>query len=519
MTRPSLRAEQDELRTRMRAAGMSHDEIAVEFARRYKLRPRAAHRIAHGWTQAQAANHINAHAARTGLDPHGTAPMTTPRLSELENWPLPNNRRRPTPQLLALLAEVYGTSIHNLIDLDDRENLNPADTLLINATRGDAPSTPLAGFPAALSPPTVPYSRPPADPGADAGFGGVPKRLRLDASAGSIEGVDVLGRRGFTLLAGSALVAGLAGPRRARRVDPALVSYFDDQLQGHYRADMLLGSGALIGTVVSQFEVIEQLVDTADGPTRQRMAKVGSSFAAFAAWLWLDAGDPVAAMRCHDAALELAHRCGERDAVACALVDRAMAFTDLGNAMAVIDLCQAALVDARHLTPEVQIFALQQQAHGASLRGDRRQVDLLLDQAGRLVDQVDVEEWGTACRRTDSYVEVQRATCYGRLGLADDADRLWQQIIPAAPPSARRDVGVWSARHAVAAAQQGEPERAVGLARYATALAVETGSARARRELAAVAAAMTPWHTHSVGQDLAEALAPVTTDETGREHG
>ncbi|ESZ99630.1 hypothetical protein ThrDRAFT_03898, partial [Frankia casuarinae] len=32
MSRSSRRAEQDELRARMRAAGMSHDEIAVEFA-------------------------------------------------------------------------------------------------------------------------------------------------------------------------------------------------------------------------------------------------------------------------------------------------------------------------------------------------------------------------------------------------------------------------------------------------------------------------------------------------------
>uniref|UniRef100_UPI002AD30FD9 hypothetical protein n=1 Tax=Frankia sp. Cr1 TaxID=3073931 RepID=UPI002AD30FD9 len=114
------------------AVGMSHDEIAIEFARRYNYRPRAAHRVAHGWTQMQAAGRINAHAARTGLDPHGSAPMTAPRLSELENWPLPNNRRRPTPQLLNVLAEVYGTSIHNLIDLDDRANLPPADVLLIS---------------------------------------------------------------------------------------------------------------------------------------------------------------------------------------------------------------------------------------------------------------------------------------------------------------------------------------------------------------------------------------------------
>jgi tetratricopeptide (TPR) repeat protein len=519
MSRSSRRAEQDELRTRMRAAGMSHDEIAVEFARRYGYRPRAAHRHAHGWSQVQAAGHINAHAAQVGLDPHGTAPMDGPRLSELENWPLPNNRRRPTPQLLALLAAVYGTSIHNLIDLDDREHMPPADMLVITTTRQDTRPTPPTRSPVGLALPADPCSSPTAPRVESRCAHGAPRRLRLDGPAGSMEWVDALGRRGFTLLAGSAVVAGLGGTGRARHVDPALIAYFDGQLQGHYHADMLLGAGALIGTVASQYEVITQLLEAADGSTRRGLAKVGSSFAAFAAWLWLDAGDAVAAMRCHDAALELAHRCGERDAVACALVDRAMAFTDLGNAAAVIDLCQAALGDARHLAPEVQVFALQQHAHGASLRGDRSQVDLLLDQAGRLVDHVEVEVYGTACRRTDGYVEVQRATCYGRLGLADDADRLWQQIIPAAPASARRDIGVWSARHAVAAARQGEPERAVDLTRQASALAVETGSARARRELAAVAAAMTPWRAHPLGQELADVLTPFTTDETGREHG
>lgn len=52
--------------------------------------------------------------------------MTAPRLCELENWPQPE-RRRPTPRTLALLADVYGTDIHSMLDLDDREHLTPAD--------------------------------------------------------------------------------------------------------------------------------------------------------------------------------------------------------------------------------------------------------------------------------------------------------------------------------------------------------------------------------------------------------
>ncbi|WP_369809390.1 hypothetical protein [Frankia sp. QA3] len=134
MGKPGLRAEQNELRARMRTAGMTHEEIAVEFGRRFRLRPRVAHRIAHGWTQTQAAIRINAHAARVGLDPNGTATMTAPRLSEVENWPVPP-RRRPTPQLLALLADVYGCDLQSLLDLADREQMAPADMLLLDRMR------------------------------------------------------------------------------------------------------------------------------------------------------------------------------------------------------------------------------------------------------------------------------------------------------------------------------------------------------------------------------------------------
>ncbi|WP_322747955.1 MULTISPECIES: hypothetical protein [unclassified Frankia] len=151
MAMPGQRVEQDELRARMRTVGMTHEEIAVEFAPLPAAPPRRPHRVAHGWTQQQAAHQhpghrfasgpgprVNAYAARAGLDPDGRAAMIAPKLCELEHWPHPN-RLRPTPQLLALLAEVYGTDIHNLLDLDDREHLTPADQLLVSQTRKGLP--------------------------------------------------------------------------------------------------------------------------------------------------------------------------------------------------------------------------------------------------------------------------------------------------------------------------------------------------------------------------------------------
>lgn len=294
-------------------------------------------------------------------------------------------------------------------------------------------------------------------------------------------------------------------------VAPELVDYFQSQLSGHYQADMMLGPRALIGTVSAQSDLIGQVLDAADGTTRQRLTEVGTAYRAFVGWLYLDAGDVDLASRWHGSALELAHRSGNREAIACTLVDLAMAHTDRQAGRAAAELCRSALRDAHHLGPEVRVFALQQQAHGTSMLPgrDRGEVDRLLDEAGVLVGKVDHEEWGTACRRTPNYVEVQRATCYGRLGLAEEAGRLWDQLIPSQPGNSLRDVGVWTARHATVRAHAHDPDHAVELARRAVSMAVTTGSARARRELGKLEQAMRPWQDAAVSRDLVEILAPV----------
>jgi len=82
----SLRAEQRALREEMRGLGMRRRQVAGEFARRYRLRPRAAWRHAHGWSLTEAARQINAYAAQTGLDGAGTTvAMTAAHLCEHEN--------------------------------------------------------------------------------------------------------------------------------------------------------------------------------------------------------------------------------------------------------------------------------------------------------------------------------------------------------------------------------------------------------------------------------------------------
>jgi transcriptional regulator with XRE-family HTH domain len=124
-----FKAELDGLRERMRALGLSHDEIAAEVSRRYQVRLRQAYRLAWGWTLDQAAARFNERAASEGTDPHGRASMTGPHLCEVEKWP--DSSRKPSAYVLCLLACVYGTDVLCLLDLADHESLPQQDRLVL----------------------------------------------------------------------------------------------------------------------------------------------------------------------------------------------------------------------------------------------------------------------------------------------------------------------------------------------------------------------------------------------------
>ncbi|MEE1769313.1 Twin-arginine translocation pathway signal [Streptomyces sp. JV185] len=315
-------------------------------------------------------------------------------------------------------------------------------------------------------------------------------------------------RRAFMGVTAAALVAGPVAPQH---VDPALIDYFQQQLEGHYRADMFLGPHDLIGTVSAQYQLIDKLVRSAKGRTRRGLLRVGAAYAALVGWLYQDAGDMDGAAFWRGVTQEIAMRSRDPHLIGYSLVNQAQVRTDLGDGHAVIDLCEAALDDAGSLAPKVRVMSLQQQAHGASLVSDRSSVDHLIDQADALLPRVDDDlPWGNACRRTPGYLEVQRATCYGRLGLGAEAGHLWSQVLAIVPETARRDRGVYMARQATAAAVAREPDQAVEIARTAATIAVETRSARMVRELVSLERAMRPWQDAPIGRDLGEVLAPVT---------
>jgi transcriptional regulator with XRE-family HTH domain len=136
--RKGFKAELDDLRERMRGLGLGFAEIADEVARRYRVRPREAYRLAYGWTREHAAARFNALAAHEGTDPQARATLTGPRLCEYEKWP--SSERKPLVYVLLMLAQMYETDVLCLLDLADHEHLAPQHRLvLLRRPRAETP--------------------------------------------------------------------------------------------------------------------------------------------------------------------------------------------------------------------------------------------------------------------------------------------------------------------------------------------------------------------------------------------
>src|SRR5205807_10616074 len=115
----SLRQEQTDLSTRLREEGRTWVEIAHVFTRTYGLNPRNAMRLAHGWSQPQAADHWN---HRWPDDP-----KTFKNFSYWEMWPSATGYT-PSLEVLTKLAELYECSVVDLlIDCPNYRSLDHAN--------------------------------------------------------------------------------------------------------------------------------------------------------------------------------------------------------------------------------------------------------------------------------------------------------------------------------------------------------------------------------------------------------
>ncbi|MFG3053485.1 XRE family transcriptional regulator [Kitasatospora sp. NPDC048239] len=147
--KPGSKTDRDALRSELLAIGAPLGVIAAEMRTRFAFRPREAWRHAHGWTLQEAADRFNAATGACGPSADGSL------LGKWEKWP-DQAGRRVTLTVLTVLAELYGATLEDLLDLEDRRSLPESDRRLLRHQPDPAAPTLAPAPPPAI--PSLPVS-------------------------------------------------------------------------------------------------------------------------------------------------------------------------------------------------------------------------------------------------------------------------------------------------------------------------------------------------------------------------
>jgi hypothetical protein len=396
--RTSLRAEQRVLREGLRGQGLSDREVAAEFAQRYGLRPRAAWRNAFGWSLTEAAERINAYAAKAGLGNGSTVAMTAAHLCEHESWPGQGSApsgRRPTPYLLSLLAAAYGCEVPELLDAADYARMPSGDRLVFDNICTGGSLVEQAQLRA-------------ADAGGQADSAGLAWGSTPGEVAGIVAGLLGADLRRRDMIASVWAAAALSEPvgrwlldlvdrdassggsRQVGRSDVAAVwamcSSFAD-------ADHRLGGGHARQALIScADEVVAPLLAGryTDRVGRELFAATARLFDV-AGFMCFDSGLQGLGQRCFVAALRLAKVSGDLALGAHILADMSMQALDQRRAEAAVTLAEAGVATARRSRSGSVLARCQAvRARALALAGDAAESDHALSRAEDALDRADL---------------------------------------------------------------------------------------------------------------------------------
>lgn len=295
------------------------------------------------------------------------------------------------------------------------------------------------------------------------------------------------------------------GPGAAQDPDSEIVSWLGRLFPEYSSADYMLGPRHLLPVIAEHLRIIDGLVSSTDAPN-ERLLLVGARYAEFACWLHQDAGSLRRAAHWADRALRWARLAGQDGLASYVLMRKSSLATSRRDPRAAVALAREAARPSSALTGRAQALAAQQEAHGLALAGSEIGAQRCLDDAHAAL-QVNGNGTGPGRYCGPAYIELQRATCWLRLGQPARAIAVFERELAGLPEVHRRDRGVYLAQLAAAYAADRRPEEAARAAWEALTITRLTGSARGAAGIGQAWRALTPWHRHRPIDELGQAIA------------
>ena len=288
----------------------------------------------------------------------------------------------------------------------------------------------------------------------------------------------------------------------SKTVSSGLLQTLEASLAQLASLDAAVGPRTVLALAREQARFMTGFVRGATGSERTDVLRVATRLSEFTGWLHQDAGELEEAMAWTDRAIQLANEAGTPELAAYVAMRRSNIDSDRRDTRAALDHASAAVGTASIVDPQLSGVLLRQRAMAHALVGDEVACRRDLDDALQVVltHGAAPESASLVPYVTSSYIEMEAANCYLRLGKHSDALDILNRSIAAWPAGTQeRDRGLALARLATAYAGAHEVEEAVNTGHAALKVLEVTRSARIltqmhdlRRELAPV------WDTPAV---------------------
>jgi transcriptional regulator with XRE-family HTH domain/tetratricopeptide (TPR) repeat protein len=482
----TLRQEKQNRREQMRADGKSDREMCAEFARVYRLRPRTAWRESHGWSLTEAARRINIYRSAQGMDPTGSSSMTGAHLCEYEKWPgfVGNSPpgRKPSLQLLAVMAGAYGCEVIELIDTEDRAHLSPADLMILDGLMPPVPQ----------SQRVAPDSR---SSGVRVESAGQPFRVP------DLAEIDDMNRRELLRIitpTGALLTIGpvqgidwdrlgyLAGP--ASKLDSQGLDEYAALISHLWRVFVLSRTKSAIFTLATeQLGVLTNSLERPAGPeVYRRLCGLASSAFQLVGEILFDGNKYTDAACCYALAATAGKEADMPDLWACALTRHAFIGVyerKFDKSLPMLELADAlARRGDNALSTRYWVAAVKAEAFAGL--GDLSACQRELDTAGRVHDLRGDFQNGGWLRFDGSRLAEERGTCYVQLGRPDLAESALNDAL-GLNLTVRRRGGVLTDL-AMLGVQRRDPDQIIQYADAAVDMVRQTGSGVIAHKLSAL---------------------------------